>query len=276
MCGRARRAGAALAAGLAGLPGVVGVRGEGLLLAAELAEEVAPAVAAAALERGPPGQRGAPRRRPPGAAAAGERVRDRPGPGHLGPGPRCRGGPTGGRGPVSRHFLDIEDLSVEELNDPPDPGRAARPAHGPGRARGGHGLREALDADPQLHRDGRLHRSGATRCTSRATRWASTPASRPRTWPGPWPASIGSSAPESSPTAPWSGWRPPWTRGGDQRPGGEPPLRLRPSVPGPRRPPDPARGARPRHPAARPPGPVDRWPTSATPTTSAAPWPRPR
>ena len=52
VCGRARVAGAALATGLAGLPGVVGVRGEGLLLAAQLDSDTAPAVATAALERG--------------------------------------------------------------------------------------------------------------------------------------------------------------------------------------------------------------------------------
>ncbi len=52
VCGRARVQGARLARGLAGLPGVVGVRGEGLLLAAQLGAEVAPAVAAGALGRG--------------------------------------------------------------------------------------------------------------------------------------------------------------------------------------------------------------------------------
>jgi len=52
VCGRARVQGARLARGLAGLPGVVGVRGEGLLLAAQLGSEVAPAVVAGALGRG--------------------------------------------------------------------------------------------------------------------------------------------------------------------------------------------------------------------------------
>jgi predicted acetylornithine/succinylornithine family transaminase len=49
---RAQRAGARLAAGLAALPGVHGVRGEGLLLAAELDGEMAAQVSAGALERG--------------------------------------------------------------------------------------------------------------------------------------------------------------------------------------------------------------------------------
>jgi len=52
VCGRARVAGARLAKGLAALPGVVGVRGEGLLLAAQLVDDVAPAVAEDALARG--------------------------------------------------------------------------------------------------------------------------------------------------------------------------------------------------------------------------------
>ena len=39
VCGRATRAGARLAAGLAALPGVIGVRGQGLLLAAQLDDE---------------------------------------------------------------------------------------------------------------------------------------------------------------------------------------------------------------------------------------------
>jgi len=52
VCGRARVSGARLARGLAGLPGVLGVRGEGLLLAAQLDDEVAPAAAAGALGRG--------------------------------------------------------------------------------------------------------------------------------------------------------------------------------------------------------------------------------
>jgi acetylornithine/N-succinyldiaminopimelate aminotransferase len=49
---RARAAGARLAAGLAGLPGVRTVRGEGLLLAAELDGEVAAKASAGALDRG--------------------------------------------------------------------------------------------------------------------------------------------------------------------------------------------------------------------------------
>ena len=52
VCGRARVAGAHLAQGLAALPGVVAVRGEGLLLAAQLADEVAKAATAAALGGG--------------------------------------------------------------------------------------------------------------------------------------------------------------------------------------------------------------------------------
>ncbi len=52
VCGRAREAGAALENGLARLPGVVGVRGEGLLLAAQLESDTAAAAAAGALERG--------------------------------------------------------------------------------------------------------------------------------------------------------------------------------------------------------------------------------
>ena len=75
VCGRARRAGARLGAGLAALPGVVSVRGAGLLLAAQLDPPTAKEIAAAALERGPAGQPGAPRRRAGGAAPAGERRR---------------------------------------------------------------------------------------------------------------------------------------------------------------------------------------------------------
>jgi len=52
VCGRATRAGARLATGLASLPGVQSVRGAGLLLAAELAEERAGDVTAAALAGG--------------------------------------------------------------------------------------------------------------------------------------------------------------------------------------------------------------------------------
>ncbi len=52
VCGRARRAGARLSDGLVGLPGVLGVRGEGLLLAARLDADIAPAVSAAALRSG--------------------------------------------------------------------------------------------------------------------------------------------------------------------------------------------------------------------------------
>jgi len=52
VCGRARRAGARLVAGLGDLEGVVSVRGEGLLLAAALAESNAVAVTAAALDAG--------------------------------------------------------------------------------------------------------------------------------------------------------------------------------------------------------------------------------
>jgi acetylornithine/N-succinyldiaminopimelate aminotransferase len=52
VCGRARRAGARLAAGLALLPGVTSVRGEGLLLAAQLATPSAQQIAAAALVGG--------------------------------------------------------------------------------------------------------------------------------------------------------------------------------------------------------------------------------
>ena len=49
---RARTAGARLAVALGALPGVVSVRGEGLLLAAALEEEVAPAACRAALDAG--------------------------------------------------------------------------------------------------------------------------------------------------------------------------------------------------------------------------------
>ena len=49
---RARRAGESLGRGLAALPTVQGVRGEGLLLAAELTREVAPAACHAALDAG--------------------------------------------------------------------------------------------------------------------------------------------------------------------------------------------------------------------------------
>ncbi len=52
VCARARRTGARLASGLAALPAVVEVRGEGLLLAAQLASPRAADVAAAALARG--------------------------------------------------------------------------------------------------------------------------------------------------------------------------------------------------------------------------------
>jgi len=52
VCGRATRAGARLSAGLAALPGVVTVRGAGLLLAAQLTQPVAAAVAARALDGG--------------------------------------------------------------------------------------------------------------------------------------------------------------------------------------------------------------------------------
>ena len=52
VCGRATRAGARLAAGLAALPGVIAVRGQGLLLAAQLGDDGAKEVAAAALEAG--------------------------------------------------------------------------------------------------------------------------------------------------------------------------------------------------------------------------------
>jgi len=52
VCGRAARAGALLRDGLAGLPGVRSVRGEGLLLAAELVDAAAPDVVAAALGSG--------------------------------------------------------------------------------------------------------------------------------------------------------------------------------------------------------------------------------
>jgi acetylornithine/N-succinyldiaminopimelate aminotransferase len=52
VCARARRAGARLAAGLRQLPDVAGVRGEGLLLAAQLTSASAAEVAAAALARG--------------------------------------------------------------------------------------------------------------------------------------------------------------------------------------------------------------------------------
>jgi len=52
VCGRATRAGARLWAGLAALPGVVTVRGAGLLLAAQLTQPVAAAVAARALDGG--------------------------------------------------------------------------------------------------------------------------------------------------------------------------------------------------------------------------------
>ncbi|MDA8310374.1 MAG: acetylornithine/succinylornithine family transaminase [Actinomycetota bacterium] len=52
VCARARRAGSRLGAGLAALRGVAEVRGEGLLLAAQLASPRAPEVAAAALAEG--------------------------------------------------------------------------------------------------------------------------------------------------------------------------------------------------------------------------------
>jgi len=52
VCGRATRTGARLATGLASLPGVRSVRGAGLLLAAELAQERAGDVAATALATG--------------------------------------------------------------------------------------------------------------------------------------------------------------------------------------------------------------------------------
>jgi len=50
--GRAERAGARLEAGLDALPGITRVRGQGLLLAAELTTMAAPAVASAALDAG--------------------------------------------------------------------------------------------------------------------------------------------------------------------------------------------------------------------------------
>ena len=52
VCTRARRAGARLAAGLRRLPGVTEVRGEGLLLGAQLSAPKAAEVAAASLARG--------------------------------------------------------------------------------------------------------------------------------------------------------------------------------------------------------------------------------
>jgi acetylornithine/N-succinyldiaminopimelate aminotransferase len=52
VCGRATRAGARLAAGLGALPGVVSVRGQGLLLAAQLSDEGAKEVSSGALRAG--------------------------------------------------------------------------------------------------------------------------------------------------------------------------------------------------------------------------------
>jgi acetylornithine/N-succinyldiaminopimelate aminotransferase len=52
VCGRARRAGALLSAAVAKLPGVTGVRGQGLLLAAQLEQPQAVEASAAALELG--------------------------------------------------------------------------------------------------------------------------------------------------------------------------------------------------------------------------------
>ena len=53
-----------------------------------------------------------------------------------------------------RHFLEVDDLRPGRALDRARPGRAARPAAGAGRPGRGPHLREALQPDPQRHRDG--------------------------------------------------------------------------------------------------------------------------
>ena len=133
---------------LAALPGVADVRGLGLLIAAELDDG----------HRRQGRRRRLPRRRPrrqrrdahraaPRAAAHRVRRRDRRGRRH----PR-RGPGHGGTG--MRHFLEVDDLTADELAEVLDRGRARRPR--PPAARPGRrpAVLEAVAAHPPLLRDG--------------------------------------------------------------------------------------------------------------------------
>ena len=102
-------------------------------------------VAARCLQNGPGPQCRDRHRLAPGAAVARDRRRDRRGRRHPGPRPG---------GIMTRHFLDIDDLTPSELTAVLDLGRATSTRPCPGRPGRGACLPEAVGPDPQLDRDG--------------------------------------------------------------------------------------------------------------------------
>ena len=118
------------------LPGVAAVRGLGLLLAAELeAGKGAGPVAPAALDAGLVVNAVTPTRPPAGPVTAGDRQprSTRPWPSWAGHRSQCG---RGRRGPMMRHFLEVDDLTAAELAAVLDLAERRRPAAGPGRRRG--------------------------------------------------------------------------------------------------------------------------------------------
>jgi len=129
-------------------------------------------------------------------------------------GPRHRGGrargPPARRCAMSRHFLELDDVSAVEL----DQILAMAEAAELGPVLAGNGV--ALVFEKPSNRTETRPRwqssaSGAIRSTSRATRWVSTCGSRQQTWRAPLRPTTASSAPGSSTTAPSSVWRTPST-----------------------------------------------------------------
>ena len=163
--GRAARAGAVLRAGLERLDGVVGVRGMGLLLGAALDHHHAKDVAARGAGAGARRERAPPRHHPAGPVVVGERRRDRRGAGAARRGPGRRGPVHEGGGVMTRHFLDVDDLSCDELDDvlatAVAPG--GRGAQGAGRSGCGPRLREAVGPHPELDRARRGRARGPSR-----------------------------------------------------------------------------------------------------------------
>ena len=182
------------------LPGVADVRGLGLLLAAELADGIdARAVAADAPRRRARRQRGHARPR-----CASRRRCSSPTTRSTRPSPSSA--TVLARRRMTRHFLEIDDLTPDELVEVLDLAARPRPAAGARRQGRGAAVREAVGPHPQLHRDGRRaarrppgHHPGRRGRPRRS-------GSRPRTSPAPSPATTPPSGPGSSTTPCSSAW----------------------------------------------------------------------
>ena len=177
--------------------GVKEVRGLGLLLAAELDGHDAKQVNAALLERGVVANAVTPTaiRFAPPITVSDDEIDE------------VRRHPRRGAASVTlRHFLDVTDLSADELVAVLE--LAQVPALPPvldGQGRGAD-LREAVEPHPAVDGDRRRAARRPPRLHPRATRSASTCGSRSRTSPGSWPATTPCSPPASSPTTWWSAW----------------------------------------------------------------------